>query len=161
MNLLLVEAEEICRGQVLLEGRRAAHVRAVLQARPGDTLRVGVVGGCQGRGRVLAVDEAAVRLELALEGPPPAPPHLELILALPRPIMLQRILKQATVMGMRRLHLVKSQKVEKSYFASPVLAPDKVRSLLLAGMEQARDTWLPEVHIYRQFRVNQDRKSVV
>lgn len=152
MNLLLVEAEEICRGQVLLEGRRAAHVRAVLQARPGDTLRVGVVGGCQGRGRVLAVDEAAVRLELALEGPPLAPPPLELILALPRPIMLQRILKQATVMGMRRLHLVKSQKVEKSYFASPVLAPDKVRSLLLAGMEQARDTWLPEVRIYRQFR---------
>ena len=127
-------------------------VLRVLQVRPGSVVRLGLVGDRQGKGEVLQVGEAEVRLQVTLGGPLPAPPLVELILALPRPIMLQRILKQGTVLGLRRLHLLRSQRVEKSYFASPVLAPEKSRALILEGMEQAMDTWMPEVHIHRQFR---------
>jgi RsmE family RNA methyltransferase len=42
--------------------------------------------------------------------------------------------------------------VEKSFFHSPVLEAEKIRSILLEGMEQAMDTWLPEVHIHHQFK---------
>ncbi|MCI5151399.1 MAG: hypothetical protein D3916_18805, partial [Candidatus Electrothrix sp. MAN1_4] len=83
---------------------------------------------------------------------PPSTSAVELILALPRPIMLQRILKQATVMGIRRLHLIRSAKVEKSFFQTPVLEPEKIRELLLEGLTQAMDTCLPEVHIHRRFK---------
>jgi 16S rRNA (uracil1498-N3)-methyltransferase len=91
-------------------------------------------------------------LAVELEHEPVCDLHIELILALPRPIMLQRILKQATVLGVRRFHLIRSRRVEKSFFQSPVLAPDKIRALLLEGMEQAMDTWLPEVTIHHQFK---------
>ena len=152
MNLLLLEPGEIRNGQALIGGPRALHLLRVLQVRPGSVVRLGLVGDRQGIGEVLQVGEAEVRLQVTLGGPLPAPPLVELILALPRPIMLQRILKQGTVLGLRRLHLLRSQRVEKSYFASPVLAPEKSRALILEGMEQAMDTWMPEVHIHRQFR---------
>ena len=152
MNLLLLEPGEIAGNETVLTGRRAEHRLRVLGVVPGDTVRVGVVGGRLGSGRVLAADAGAVRLAVSLEREPAADLHLELILALPRPIMLQRILKQGTVLGVRRFHLIRSRRVEKSFFHSPVLEPGKMRALLLEGMEQAMDTRLPEVTLHHQFR---------
>lgn len=160
MNLLLLEAAEIRRdgnapatgGEVLLSGRRAGHLIDVLRVAPGDTVRLGVIGGPRGRGRVLEAANGSARLALELDARPPLPPPTELILALPRPIMLQRVLKQAATMGLRRLHLIRSNRVERSFFGSPVLRPGRMRELLLEGMEQARDTWLPEARIHPLFR---------
>ena len=152
MNLLLIESGELKAGEVTLSGRRAQHLRKVLQVEPGDTVRVGVVAGKRGTGRVLALDGDQVRLAVECTQEPQLDLHIELILALPRPIMLQRILKQATVLGVRRFHLIRSRRVEKSFFHSPVLEPEKIRTLLLEGMEQAMDTYLPEVGIHHQFK---------
>ena len=152
MNLLLFEANELIDGELKLQGRRAEHLVNVLKVVPGDTVRVGLIGGKLGTGRVVAVKGESVHLAVELTRAPTCDLHVELILALPRPIMLQRILKQATVLGVRRFHLIRSRRVEKSFFHSPVLQPDKIRALLLEGMEQAMDTWLPEVHIHHQFK---------
>jgi RsmE family RNA methyltransferase len=152
MNLLLLEPGEIAGDETVLTGRRAEHLLRVLGVAVGDTVRVGVIGGKLGSGRVLAADAGAVRLAVSLERDVPADLHLELILALPRPIMLQRILKQATVLGVRRFHLIRSRRVEKSFFHSPVLDPGKICALLLEGLEQAMDTRLPEVTLHHQFR---------
>ncbi|WP_321283880.1 16S rRNA (uracil(1498)-N(3))-methyltransferase [uncultured Vibrio sp.] len=152
MNLLLIQSDELVDGEVILSGRRAEHLVKVLKVAPGDTIRLGLVQGLIGSGRVLAVEEAGVRLSVELTQAPESALHVELILALPRPIMLQRIIKQATVLGVRRFHLIRSRRVEKSFFHSPVLEPEKIRNLLLEGMEQAMDTWLPEVQIHHQFK---------
>lgn len=152
MNLLLLEADELNGGEVLLTGRRSEHLLRVLRAGPGDTVRVGVIDGPVGTGTVLEAASSMVRLAVRLERQPEAGPQIELILALPRPIMLQRILKQATVLGVRRFHLIRSRRVEKSFFHSPVLAADKLRVLLIEGLEQAMDTRLPEVAIHGQFK---------
>ena len=152
MNLLLFEPSEVGRNEVALTGRRAEHLLRVLRVATGDVVRVGVIGGRLGSGRVEAIEGETVLLSVALEREPAADLHIELILALPRPIMLQRILKQATVLGVRRFHLIRSRRVEKSFFHSPVLAPEKIHSVLLEGMEQAMDTWLPEVSIHHQFK---------
>ena len=152
MNLLLFEPNELIDGELRLQGRRAEHLVNVLQVVPGDLLRAGEVGGRIGTGQVLAVEGESVRLAVELTHQPVCDLHVELILALPRPIMLQRILKQATVLGVRRFHLIRSRRVEKSFFHSPVLHPEKIRTLLLEGMEQAMDTWLPEVTLHHQFK---------
>lgn len=152
MNLLLLDSTEITSNTATLTGRRAEHLLKVLRVTPGDTVRVGEVNGNIGSGRVLAIEGETVRLALELEREPVCDLQVELILALPRPIMLQRILKQATVLGVRRFHLIRSRRVEKSFFHSPVLEPEKIRAILLDGMEQAMDTWLPEVAIHHQFK---------
>lgn len=152
MNLLVLDPSEVDGGEAILTGRRAEHLLRVLKVAPGDVIRVGVINGKLGSGRVLAIEGAAVRLAVELEREPTCDLHVELILALPRPIMLQRILKQATVLGVRRFYFIRSRRVEKSFFHSPVLESEKIRSLLLEGMEQAMDTWLPEVTIHHQFK---------
>ncbi|MCI5181780.1 MAG: 16S rRNA (uracil(1498)-N(3))-methyltransferase [Candidatus Electrothrix sp. AW1] len=162
MNILLFEQHELDRSntnRLVLTDHRARHIHTVLMSKPGDTLRIGMVNGKMGQGEVISMvdqmDGQAVELEVQLSpvnSPAPPLPEVELILALPRPIMLQRIVKQATVMGVRRFHLIRSAKVEKSFFQTPVLQPDKIKELLLEGLTQAVDTRLPEVLIHHRFK---------
>jgi RsmE family RNA methyltransferase len=154
MNILLFEPDELAGPLLRLAGedRRARHILDVLGLVQGDTLRVGMVNGNLGTGRLLQADRQEVTLEVHLATPPPALPGIELILALPRPIMLQRILKQATVLGVRRFHLIRSQKVQKSFFQGSVLQAENLQALLLQGLEQAVDTRLPEVCLHHRFR---------
>jgi RsmE family RNA methyltransferase len=55
-------------------------------------------------------------------------------------------------LGVDRVVLVNAARVEKSYFDSKVLDGAFVRELLLQGLEQARDTHLPEVLVRERFR---------
>ncbi len=152
MNLVLFAEHELIADRVILTDRRAEHIRTILGLVSGDTLRVGMINGKLGQGEILTIDDIAVTIGVRLDRDPLPAANVELILALPRPIMLQRIVKQATVLGVRRFHLIRSARVEKSFFHSPVLQPEKIKSLLLQGLEQAMDTRLPEVIIYHRFK---------
>ncbi len=152
MNLLLFEADELRNGRLRIGGRRAEHVRGVLRLQAGDTLRVGMINDRCGTGRILRISPGEIELAVHLDHAPPPRPSVVLILALPRPIMLQRILKQATVLGVEHFHLIRAARVEKSFFHTPVLRPERIRALLVDGLEQAMDTRLPRVMVHSRFR---------
>ncbi len=135
-----------------LAGRRWRHVRDVHRARPGDWLRVGRLGGRLGRGRVLRIDDREVELEIELDRDPPPKLPIELILALPRPRVLRRLLPAIASLGVGRLVLVNAWRVEKSFWASEAVEPDRLRASLRLGLEMAGDTRLPEVRCERFFR---------
>lgn len=149
MNLVLLEPSEAgAGGRVVLGGRRAAHLREVLRPEVGATLRVGVIGGPRGRGIVRAVGESEVELELTLDAPASPDPGVHLVLAVPRPKALRRILQDVAAMGVSRVDLTNAWRVEKSYLDSPRLSPAALREELVLGCEQGATTWLPafEVH---------------
>lgn len=153
MNLLLLRPEEISPdGVARLRGRRATHAREVLNACAGDTLVAGILGGRVGSAEVIASssDELTVRVALERDPPPRAP--VDLLLALPRPKVLRRVLQAAASMGVGKIALVGSWRVEKSYWSSPALAPDAIAAELALGLEQGRDTIAPEVLVRRFFK---------
>ncbi|PLW81958.1 16S rRNA (uracil(1498)-N(3))-methyltransferase [Kineobactrum sediminis] len=153
MNLLLFSAGECdTEGQLHLSGRRAQHVCQVLKARAGDQLVVGEINGLMGHAQVVAIEPQYVQLSVTLDQRPPAKLPVSLVVALPRPKMLRRILRAAAEFGVDNIHLINSYRVEKSYWQTPVLAPDTVRDYLLQGLEQARDTMLPGVHVHKRFK---------
>jgi len=153
MNLLLLGPEELrSDGTARLSGRRLVHAREVLRLTSGDTLRVGVLGGGTGVGQVLQLDERELVILTSLTEPPPSRPGVDLLLALPRPKALRRILPSAASLGVDRIVLVNAARVEKSYFDSPVLEPQAMRELLMLGLEQARDTQLPGILVRMRFR---------
>ena len=153
MNLVLLrQGDWIDADRVLLRERRAGHIRTVLQAEVGDSLRVGLLGGLCGQGLVEAVEPEGVRLRVALTDPPPPRHRFDIVLALPRPKMLRRILRQCAEFGIANLHLLHSARVEKSYWQSPLLQPAALEEALLAGLERSRDTIAPRVHLHRRFR---------
>jgi RsmE family RNA methyltransferase len=124
----------------------------VLRAAAGERLRVGKLGGWMGEGTVLASSEAELRLAVSLTEPPPPRAGVDLLLAVPRPKALKKVLPAAASLGVDRIVLVNAYRVEKSYFDSGVLEPDFVKGLLVLGIEQARDTVLPEVLVRPRFR---------
>jgi len=127
-------------------------VAEVHRARAGDELAVGLLGGKMGRGRVTRLDDQALEMEVALDQTPPPKLPLTLVLALPRPKVLNRVLAAATSLGAARIYLVNAWKVEKSYWKSPRMEEANLLLQRILGLEQARDTRLPELHLRRLLR---------
>lgn len=153
MNLLLLdEPDFVSADRVLLRGRRLQHMREIHQAIPGDSLRVGLIGGLMGSGRILSLTAQQAELEVSLDQPPPPKIPLTLLLAMPRPKMFRRILQHCATLGVAQIVLLNSYRVEKSFWQTPFLQPDSIRENLLLGLEQARDTVLPELHIEKRFK---------
>lgn len=153
MNLLLLEdGDFIAADRVLLQGRRLKHLQEVHRATVGDSLRVGRLGGLMGQGQLLRLDSDAAELQISLEQSAPAKLPLTLLLALPRPKMLKRVLQTVASMGVPKLILLNSYRVEKSFWQTPFLQPEAIREQLILGLEQARDTVLPEVIIEKRFK---------
>jgi RsmE family RNA methyltransferase len=150
VNLLLIEPGELAEnGRVRLAGRRGRHLLRVLGAEPGRRLRAGVLGGATGSAEVLAVDGESVEVRFEPGPGPEEAGGVDLVLALPRPKALRRILRLTATMGVRRLDLVNAWRVEKSFFDSPVLEAGSIRRELVLGAEQGGTTRLPEVAVHR------------
>lgn len=153
MNLLLLP-EHCCQDGGLAEvtGRQLRHLREILQLNPGETVLAGLVNGAYGRAEILQLEEHRALLRLHLDTQPPPHLPLTLVLALPRPKMLKRVLQTAATLGVKDLYLINSYKVEKSYWSSPWLEPDKIEENLVLGLEQAIDTQMPRVHLRKRFK---------
>jgi len=153
MNLILLfEDDFITQQRVRLHGRRLQHVRAVHRARVGDALRVGVVNAQLGSGVITSLDSDALEMEVRLDQSPPLALPVTLLLALPRPKSLKKILQAVTAMGVKRIVLMTTWRVEKSFWDSPVLGREGLREQMILGLEQGRDTMLPEVTIRKRFK---------
>lgn len=153
MNLLLFnDSDRLTLNQIVVRGRRLQHLRQVHRAKIEDTLRVGEIDGLMGDGEILEINDDSAILGVTLHQLPPEKLPLRLVLALPRPKMLRRILRNIAEFGVAELHLINSYRVEKSYWQSPVLEAESVREYLLQGLEQSRDTRVPLVHSHQGFK---------
>jgi len=153
MNLILLfDGDFVSDDQVRLTGRRLQHVTNVHRAAVGDELVVGAAGGKIGTGVVTRLDQEALELRVTLRDDPPEPLPLTLILALPRPKVLNRVIAGATSLGVKRVFLINAWRVEKSYWKSPKLSDDNLLLQRILGLEQARDTILPAIELRRFFR---------
>lgn len=154
MNCLLIEPEELggeSSGHVRIVGRRRKHAEEILRSRVGDTLRVGLIDGLMGEGRILHLDRETLELDVALTSAPPPKHALRLVLALPRPPVFRRLVTTIASLGVEELLVVGTARTEKSFWQSHVVSPADVRERLLLGLEQARDTRLPKVTMHRYF----------
>lgn len=153
MNLLLLDdADFVAADRVILRDRRLTHMQEVHRAESGDRLRVGRLGGLMGEGHLLRLEANEAELQVSFDHAPPVKLPLTLLLALPRPKMLRRVLQTVAAMGVPRLVLLNSYRVEKSFWQTPFLEPEAIREQLILGLEQARDTALPEVIIEKRFK---------
>ena len=152
MNFLLLERTELDGGdKAILRGRRARHLREVLRAEVGQRLRAGVIDGEIGEARVdaLTATEAVVHVSLPRAAPPV---HDVLLLAVPRPKVLFRMLAHAAALGFSEVILFRSWRVDKSWLGSRAMRPDAQREHLLLGLEQAGRTAVPKVTFFDRFK---------
>ena len=151
MNLLIIDKSTSDNATVHVVGRQLAHLLNVRKSVVGDTIRVGRLNGQMGEGKIIAINDDFAELEIRLEENPPTPLPLVVVLALPRPKMLRRVIQSVASLGVKKLYLVNSYKVEKSFWQSPLLQPDALRNELILGLEQSVDTELPDIELRKRF----------
>ena len=153
MNLILLEKKDfIDKHRVRLDDARFEQIKTIHGSVSGDTVRVGELGGLMGEGVIESINDTQLELSIALKQGPPKKLPLTIILALPRPKMLKRIFRSLSELGVAKLIVINSYKVEKSFWSSPALAPEKVREYLINGLQQSKDTVLPEVSFKKLFK---------
>ncbi len=154
MNLILLFPDDFVddSSRVQLQGRRLRHVLAVHRASINDELCVGLSGNRVGTGRVTILNETVLEMEVCLNRMPPPALPVTLVLALPRPKVLRRVLRSVSNMGVKRIILLNSFRVEKSFWQSPFIGEARLNEQLILGLEQACDTILPEVMLRPLFK---------
>ena len=70
---------------------------------------------------------------------------------MPRPKAMKRLWAQIAAIGVNRVFIINSQRVEQSYFDSHVLKFDNYHRLLIEGLSQSGESHIPEVKIYNKF----------
>jgi RsmE family RNA methyltransferase len=161
MNLILFELAELIASDVTqgaftatvdTKDRRYVHCTTILKVDQGAVCRVGIIGGLMYDATVLVLtpqlitftfDESAVR-----DTPAFADLNISLILAMPRPKVLDKLWPVFSQLGFRRVMLINAERVEKSYFHTHVIQEHNYRPKLVKGLEQASvGTRLPEVDV--------------
>jgi len=150
VNLLLVEPSELAGDRCTIADRRAAHLREVLGVAPGSTVKMGIVGGAVGTGEVLADDAAGVTLRFVRTADPAPQLELELVLAVPRPKALARVIETCAAFAVKRIELTNAWRVDKSYLRSPKLAAEALAHSARLGAEQGATTHLPEIVVHER-----------
>jgi len=155
VNQILIWKHELDpEGQsVVLAGPRAGHLLHVLRVTTGASVRVGVINALPGRGVVTAIEDGCVRLRCEFDEKASPMPAVDLLLALPRPKVLRRLWAQLAALGVGQIFITNADRVERCYFDTHVLSPETYEPLLVEGLQQARDVFLPRVSVHRQFRV--------
>jgi RsmE family RNA methyltransferase len=154
MNLILLFPSDFIEENriVRLEGRRKRHILEVHRAMVGDSLKIGLVNSQIGTGTIIGLNDKYIDIEIHLDLSPPQPLALTLILALPRPKSLRRVIQGATAMGVKKFILIRTWRVEKSYFQSPMIGEEAIKQHFVSGLEQGCDTIMPKLEIRKLFR---------
>lgn len=167
MNLLLVEHNELLlqsahslqQATVQLCDQRAEHIISVIKAKVGDQLKIGIVDGDIGTATISAIGEPSARDRSSvtliidtLDKPPPPKLPLHLVVALPRPKSVNRIIRYCTECGVQSLHFINSYRVEKSYWTSPKLSADNLAQQVRLGLTQCIDTKPMKIHLHKRFK---------
>lgn len=153
MNLLLLQPENMLSDtQAKVSGRQVRHIHETLNLKTGNTITVGLVNQQIGLAELVELNQDSALLNIQWTTPPPQALPVTLIIGLPRPKMLKRIIQTATTMGVKELYFINSWKVEKSFWQTPWLSEAKLLENCILGLEQAKDTILPTIHIKKLFK---------
>ncbi len=130
---------------------QVAHIKEVLKSNAGDSLTIGEIGGNIGKATIARIDHHEVLLtDVTFDQKPPAKLDLTVVLALPRPKVLRRLIMDMTSLGVNKLIIVNSYRTQKSYWQSPLL--ERIDEFVFEGLQQAIDTVPLEVELRKFFK---------
>ncbi|MGL5158474.1 16S rRNA (uracil(1498)-N(3))-methyltransferase [Acinetobacter junii] len=152
MNIVLLNANQDCSSDIwsIEDQRQIKHLNQHLQLKAGDTLKVGVRDGQRYLTEVQSITAQQIMLRPIQTESVPNKVPVHLILALPRPKVLRRMIMDAVTLGVERISLIHSYRVDKSYWQSPFL--QQLDDYVTLGLEQAGDTIVPEIQLYKRFK---------
>ncbi|MFH7765415.1 16S rRNA (uracil(1498)-N(3))-methyltransferase [Acinetobacter sp. BSP-28] len=130
--------------------RQLEHLQQHLEIAVGDTLKVGIRDGKRYLTEIVEVSEHAIKLKPLKEEIIPAKLPVTLIVAMLRPKVLRRLIMDSVTLGVEKIILLHSYRVDKSYWQTPFL--QQIDHYVTLGLEQAGDTVAPKIEIHKRFK---------
>lgn len=130
--------------------RQIEHLITHVNIQVGDTLKVGVREGKRYLTEIVEITAQAIRVKALNEEVVPQKLPVTLIVAMPRPKVLRRLIMDSVTLGVEKIILLHSYRVDKSYWQSPFL--QQLDQYVTLGLEQAGDTIAPQIEIYKRFK---------
>jgi len=154
MNIILFDGKDYHQNKdmIRLYDQRFVHISEILRSKRNDVLKIGLINGNLGTGKVLEITDRFIDISVNLDKEPPLPSNITLLLALPRPKILSRTLKHITALGVKKIFLINSFRVDKSYWQTPLLERENIRDIFLESLSQSCDTILPELYMRPLFK---------
>lgn len=152
MNCILLPATHFSSAGAYIDApAHLAHIQQVLALQVGDTLKIGQYGGYLGTGVIECITPERIELNaVQLTLAPPPKLDVTVILALPRPKVLRRLIMDMTALGVRDIILINSSRTEKSYWQSPMLR--RLDEFVMEGLQQGVDTIAPRITLQKRFK---------
>jgi len=127
------------------------HIKKILKSKVGDSLTIAEMGGNICKARINQINHDEILLsDIKLKKAPPAKLDLTVILALPRPKVLRRLIMDMTSLGVNKIIIVNSYRSQKSYWQSPLL--NRIDEFIFEGLQQAIDTVPPIIEFKKLFK---------
>jgi len=131
--------------------QQVTHIKEVLKSKVGDSLTIAEIGGKIGKATIAQINHNEVLLrDITLDKKPPAKLDLTVVLALPRPKVLRRLIMDMASLGVNKLIVVNSYRTQKSYWQSPLL--ERIDEFVFEGLQQAIDTVPLIVEFKKRFK---------
>ncbi|MDQ1209013.1 16S rRNA (uracil1498-N3)-methyltransferase [Acinetobacter baylyi] len=151
MNIVLLEPEDTAQAEWCIHSaRQLSHLHKQLNIQVDDTLKVGIRNGKRYLTRIVAIEEQEIRVIPIQQETCPAKLPVTLIVAMPRPKVLRRLIMDSVTLGVERICLIHSYRVDKSYWQTPFL--QQLDDYITLGLEQAGDTIVPDIQLYKRFK---------
>ena len=151
MNIVLLEPQPRQDMWSITEERQLMHLHTHLKVQVGDTLKVGIKNAKRYLVKVVHVEPHLIQVQPLHEESVPNKLPIHLVVALPRPKVLRRLIMDSVSMGVNRISLIHSYRVDKSYWQSPFL--NQLNEYVTLGLEQAGDTFFSDIEIYKRFKL--------
>ena len=153
MNILIFDKKDLNEdGTIRISGVKARHIKNVLGLNKGDYLKTGEKNGLMGKSLIKEIFDDSLIIKPEHADIPADDPKISLVVALPRPKVARRIIYTATTLGVKKIYLINSLRVEKSYWQSPLVSEEEIEKQIVSGLEQCVDTKFPVVEKRNYFK---------
>lgn len=151
MNIVLLDPRQTqTETWSISSARQLDHLKTHVDVKVGDTLKIGIKNGKRYLTEIIEISEKMIRIKPIEEEVVPPKLPVTLIVAMPRPKVLRRLIMDSVTLGVEKIILLHSYRVDKSYWQSPFL--QQLDQYVTLGLEQAGDTIVPTIEIYKRFK---------
>lgn len=154
MNIMLIDKNDLSGSFFKVKGRRLEHIKTVLKAQEGDSVKCGLIGASLFNASILKISDNYAEFQIisGTETAPPPPLKMTLVMALSRPKSFRKALHAAVSSGIKTIYVINSWKVDKSYWTSPLLSGKELEEEIILALEQSCDTIIPKIEFKRLFK---------
>ena len=152
MNLLVIfKSEMVSEKEAVIKGGRVEHLREILDAKEGSSVRAGLFNGKKGTAKIVKIDEEKAVLETGFSELPQPKIPLTVIVGLCRPKVMSRLISDLTTFGVERIDIVQTYYGDKGYWANDIFTPSGLEECIVKGLEQSMDTVSPQINLVKRF----------